>query len=109
MYLFALATRGVRVKTRALAARLLEQAVLGGTRLRALIGDGPLESHNSGLCVQKGFFLPVKLEPAPLCSEAAGLTQRVWPEHLAATDAVSGAWDLAGGDVVCEHSGGRFG
>lgn len=51
LYLFALATRGVRVKTRALAARLLEQAVLGGARPRALVGDGPSESRNSGLCV----------------------------------------------------------
>lgn len=47
----SLATKRVRVKTLALAARLLEQAVVGGTGPRELAGSRPSVSCNSDACV----------------------------------------------------------
>lgn len=47
----SLVTKRVRVKTLALTARLLEQAVVEGTRPRELAGGRPSESCNSDVCV----------------------------------------------------------
>lgn len=47
----SLATKRVRVKTHALVARLLEEAVKEGTGLRELAGCRLSESCNSDVCV----------------------------------------------------------
>lgn len=47
----SLVTKKVRVKTHALVARLLEEAIKEGTGLRELAGCRLLESCNSDVCV----------------------------------------------------------